>query len=78
MYVAVDERCVRITDDLAIGVVFHHDHKNVIEMLDASRDRSLGCKHRSCQCANATKQTHCAFSHVIFTFRELLHVRSER
>ena len=38
--VVVDERRVRIADDLAVAVIFHHDHEHVIEMRNALRYRA--------------------------------------
>ena len=38
----IEERHVRIADDLTIGMIFHHDQEHVIEMRDAVRYGTFG------------------------------------
>jgi len=45
--VLVDERGVRIVQDLAVTMVLHHDHEHVVEVWNPSRNFALLGEHRS-------------------------------
>ena len=48
--VLVRERCVRISYDLAVTVVLHHDHEHVVEVWNPSGNLALlgehGCREQ--------------------------------
>ncbi len=43
----IDEGRVGIVDDLAVTVVLHHDHEDVIQMRDALRDSAFLGENRT-------------------------------
>ena len=51
--IPVDERSIRVADDLAVSMIFHHDYKRMIEVGDAGRYATLLSE---CRCSERDEQ----------------------
>ena len=58
MYLLVNGR-VRVADDLAVGVVLHHDEENVVEMRDAAWNGAFLQKRSRPESADCTERREC-------------------
>jgi hypothetical protein len=59
--VAVDERSVRVVENLVVAVVFHHDYEDVIKMWNSFGNGALLSPRRTRQCGQYSKKCHLLF-----------------